>query len=125
MKGRHLVRFLAGMIGYSVLLPLSLIALSNAQSDGPAAIVVAVLPVVPLFLALSGILGAMRALDELQRRIQLEAVVIAGLLTAFVTFTYGLMEASELAPEISMIWVLPFMVIVWGIAAAVGARRYG
>jgi hypothetical protein len=121
---RFALRAAAGMIGYSVLLPLSLVVLRRGQLEQGAAIAVALLPALPLFLVLNATVGAVRAQDELHRRIQLEGALISALVTAFVTFTYGLLEINELVSAIPMIWVLPFMVMVWGIAVAIGGRRY-
>lgn len=69
-------------------------------------------PVLPgLFLILS--MGyALSSLDELQRRIQVEAIAIGFGITALITLTYGLMGMSG-APEPSWMWIPVIMTFAW------------
>jgi hypothetical protein len=62
-------------------------------------------------------------MDELQRRLHLEALGFAFGASAILTFAYGLMENAGL-PRLSYIWVLPAMVLLWGLGAAVASWRY-
>jgi hypothetical protein len=66
----------------------------------------------------------MRRLDELQRRVQLEALAAAFFVTGIVGAGYGFLEAAGL-PHIDWgSWLWPFMAFVWGGATIVAARRY-
>jgi len=49
---------------------------------------------------------------------------VTTLLTGAITFSYGLLEATELLPPVSMVFVAPFMISVWGIANVIISRRY-
>jgi hypothetical protein len=119
-------RFIAGMLGYIILLPASLLLLNSERPDNVAvAVVVALIPVLPFLYAMFAVVGNVRRQDEMQRRIHLEAVLITALLTGAATFSYGLLEAAELAPDLSMVFVAPFMIVVWGIANVLISRRYG
>jgi len=62
-------------------------------------------------------------MDELQRRIHLEALGFAFGATAILTFAYGFLENAGL-PRLSYIWILPAMVVLWGVGAAVASWRY-
>jgi hypothetical protein len=62
-------------------------------------------------------------MDELQRRIHLNAVGFGFGATAIITFTYGFLELVGF-PAISYIWVLPLMTALWGVGAVVATRRY-
>ena len=53
-------------------------------------------------------------MDELQRRIQLEAFAFGFGATGFVTFSYGLLTYVGF-PVISWVWIFPLMVALWGI----------
>ncbi|MEZ4594692.1 MAG: hypothetical protein R3D55_26635 [Chloroflexota bacterium] len=122
---RYLVRFILGMAGYSILLPLSLIVADSQRAVQPwLAVLVALMPVAPFLLAMTAVLHNVRSQDELQRRIHLEAVLVTTLLTGAVTFSYGLLEASELVPPLPTFLIAPFMIAVWGIANQVISRRY-
>jgi hypothetical protein len=125
LLGRTTIRFIAGMVGYAILLPASILVLGRAQLSGTfVAVVIALLPVLPFLLAMSAVVSHVRQQDELQRRIHLEAVVIAALLTGAVTFSYGLLEANDLVPHLSLTWIAPLMIAIWGVAAAIISRHY-
>jgi hypothetical protein len=62
-------------------------------------------------------------MDELQRRIQLEALALASDGTALLTFSYGFLENVGF-PHLSLFWVLPLMCALWGLGAGVAGRKY-
>ncbi len=62
-------------------------------------------------------------MDELQRRIQLEAFAFSFGATGIVTFSYGLLTYVGF-PVISWVWIFPLMVALWGISQGVAVRRY-
>ena len=122
---KYLIRFIMGMVGYSILLPLSLIVVGDGRVEQPwLAVLVALLPIAPFVNAMTAVLHNVREQDELQRRIHLEAVLVTTLLTGAVTFSYGLLEASELVPPLPTVFIAPFMIAVWGITHTVISRRY-
>ncbi len=125
-ESKHLRRFVAGMLGYVILLPASLLLLNSGRVGNTAvAVIVALLPVLPFLYAMAAVIGNVRQQDEMQRRIHLEAVLITTLLTGAATFSYGLLESAELVPELSMVFVAPFMIALWGITNTLVSRRYG
>lgn len=120
-----LIRFVGGMVGYSVLLIISLLLLGRKQIDSLAlAVVISLIPMLPLVMAITAVVRNVQHQDELARRIHLEAVLITALVTGGLTFSYGLLEATELVPPLSMTVVGPFMIVVWGITSHVISRRY-
>jgi hypothetical protein len=62
-------------------------------------------------------------MDELQRKIQLEAVVFGFCGTALLTFSYGFLENAGF-PHLNWIWIFPLMAALWGLGQAIAARRY-
>lgn len=122
---KYLVRFILGMVGYSILLPLSLILVGDGRVEQPwLAVLVTLLPIAPFLNAMAAVLHNVRSQDELPRRIHLEAVLVTTLLTGALTFSYGLLEATELVPPLPTVFIAPFMIAVWGIANLVISRRY-
>ena len=119
---RYVIEFGGAMLAYVVLLPLSIFAYRAVDQDVLRAMV-AVVPVVPTLLGLAAILRAVRRMDELERRIHFEAVAFAFAATALLTFTYGLLENVDF-PRISLTWILPLMVALWGLGQALARRRY-
>ena len=118
----YLKEFGGAMLAYTIVLPIS-IALINAHPHAAWRAPVALTPIVPAALALWAFVRQMRRLDELQRRIQFEALAISFGATALLTFSYGFLENAGF-PHISLIWILPLMVALWGVSLAVSSLRY-
>ncbi|WP_420628588.1 hypothetical protein [Candidatus Leptofilum sp.] len=122
---KYLVRFIIGMAGYSILLPISLIVVGGGRVQQPwLAILIALLPIAPFLIAMTATVQNVRHQDEMQHRIHLEAILVTTLLTGAITFSYGLLEALELVPALPTVLIAPFMIVVWGIANRVITRRY-
>ncbi len=85
--------------------------------------VVALLPVLPAALVLSIFVRALTHLDEMQKRIQMQAFGFSLGATALITFGYGFLEGVGL-PHLSWTFVLPLMAILWGVGTAIFTLRY-
>ena len=88
---------------------------------------VAVLPVLPIAWMMHAALRYLREIDELQRRIETEAIGAASLLVALVYFAGGMLEKAEVIgmdAGVAMIWVFPMLCGLYGIAKMVLTRRY-
>ena len=118
----YLIEFGGSMLAYTVVLIAALL-LIQAYPQAPWRVPIAVAPVIPICFALWAFIRALGRMDELQRRIQLDAVGFGFGATAIITFTYGFLEQVGF-PHLSYIWVLPLMVVLWGAGAVVSARRY-
>ncbi|MDQ6768345.1 MAG: hypothetical protein M3Z41_11100 [Candidatus Eremiobacteraeota bacterium] len=118
----YMVEFGAAMLAYCVVLPLSLVYIAH-HPQAPLRYAIALSPVVPLLFALAALLRFLGLIDELHRRIQLDAFAFAAGATGLCTFAYAMLENVG-APRIGFEWVLPFTIVVWGLAAAVSSRRY-
>jgi hypothetical protein len=111
------------MLAYGVTLAIS-IKLVEAGMVPKAWQSVAVLtPMLPCGFALWAILRQLGRLDELQRRVQLDAVGLAFAGTAMLTFGYGFLEGVGF-PRLSMFVIWPVMAALWLIGGFVAARRY-
>lgn len=119
---RYLKEFGTAMTWYAVLvLGVSYLA----REAAPAARVgLAVLPMLPLTLALRAALGFFRRADEFARQRQLEAVSFAFVTGVMLSLSYGLLEAIADLPRISWTWVGPLFIALWGIGGVIAARRY-
>lgn len=122
---KQLVRFVAAMVAYSILLPASLLLISADRIESTLIRqLIALLPVIPFLFAITAVINNARHMDELQQRIHLESILITTLLTGGLSFSYGLLEANNLAPHLPPIFIAPFMIVVWGISTILIARRY-
>jgi hypothetical protein len=81
------------------------------------------LPVFPAALVLSIFIRALTRLDELQKRIQMQAFGFSLGATALLTFAYGFLEGAGL-PHISWTFILPLIAILWGVGTAIFSIRY-
>jgi len=95
----------------------------KANPDADWRYYVAVLPVAPAGFVIWLFVRALSRLDELQRRIQMEAFGFALGTTALVTFGYGFLEGVGL-PHLNWTYVLPLMAVLWGVGTAIFRWRY-
>ncbi len=87
-------------------------------------IVAAIVPIIPALMMLRAYITFVNGIDEFQRRIQSEAVMIAAGVTGFGTFTYGFLEEWAGFPHLPLIWVLPILIGSWGVALCIVRLRY-
>lgn len=119
----YVIQFGGAMAAYAVVLIASIAVIQHTSLPALLRAVVAVAPAIPTIFALFAFVRFLGRMDELQRRIQLEALGFAFGATAILTFAYGFLENAGL-PQLSYIWVLPVMVALWGLGAAVASRHY-
>lgn len=122
---RYFREFIYSMIAYILTLSVSLIGL-GFFADYPlnaARIIVALAPVIPIIFMLLSFLKYLSRIDELQQRIQLLAIGFAAGATSLLTFSYGFLENVGF-PPISLLWVFPVMILLWGLGLAFISRRY-
>lgn len=126
--GRRYLRALwPALIGYSLTLFLSLWLIRQGIASLPLRAAVAVLPVLPIALMMGAALRYLREIDELQRRIETEAIGIGSLLVSLLYFAGGLLQKAkviELDAAMAMLWVFPLLCAVYGIAKIVLTKRY-
>ena len=100
------------------------LAIRNLEPPQWAVIILSLLPVAPALLMLRAYIVFNRAMDEFQRRLQSEALIIAAGVTVFASFAYGFLEEWAEFPHIPLIWVFPVFAFVFGIAHLIIGRRY-
>lgn len=105
-----------------------LLAASNILDDrlslaGPLRVVVALLPMIGAAAFAAVVVRKLRACDELQRRIQLDAISGAFLGTALLTLGWGFAESAGV-PKLPTVWIWPIMGTLWVVGLVVARRRY-
>ena len=95
----------------------------SSMPDGVAKIALALLPVIPMIAMAVSIIRRLNAMDEMGRKIQLEALAVAFVCTALTTFSYGFLETAGF-PRMSAFMVWPIMGGDWCVATIIGSRRY-
>jgi hypothetical protein len=119
---RTQIEFGLAMLAYLMILVGSVTVL-QANPTASWRYIVAVLPVLPAALVLSIFVRALTHLDEMQKRIQMQAFGFSLGATALLTFAYGFLEGVGL-PHLSWTFVLPLMAILWGVGMAIFTLRY-
>ena len=122
MCRRDIVRFVAAMAAYIVLLYVARLVLKGHE-DAAWRFAVALTPMIPALFVLLFTVNGIRRMDELQQRMQLEALAFAFGGTAIGTFSYGFLQNVGL-PGLSWHWVWPVMGSLWLVGLAVAHRRY-
>jgi hypothetical protein len=119
---RYMKEFLTSMAAYSIVVPLS-VWLLHGHEHRALGYLLAFLPIVPSVFALWAFLRFFRSLDELQRRIQFEAVAFSFLATCLITLTWAFQQNAGL-PRFDVSWVAPLLIFLWGLGVGIAKRRY-
>ena len=120
------------MIGLSLLSAAMAIgvALLDRANLIPVAVrpVAALSPVVPLIAFFIGIVRWIRGLDELQRMIHLEALVLQFAGVGILVMSYGMLARAELVPDLPATRAFPFLWIslfgFWSFGVLLVRRKY-
>ncbi len=126
LQRRYTREMLIGMGSYTALLFISLLWLRELEAPALRALV-ALLPVAPIALVLRAMVRFIRGVDELQQRIELEAICIAAALVSFAYMTGGFLQAArviDVPASAAMLWVFPLICGTYGVAKSLVARRY-
>jgi hypothetical protein len=124
MKSRQYVKELATtLVAYGVVLVGSIELLTRVDVARPWRDAIALSPMLPAAAMAWIVLRELRRMDELQRRIQLEALGFSFAGTAILTFSYGFLEGLGY-PRLSMFTVWPMLAVLWIVGLALARRRY-
>jgi hypothetical protein len=123
---RYLRALVPAMIGYVVAVLLSVWLLRRVEEPLLRALI-ALLPVPAIALAMRAVVRRIRDADELQRRIELEAVSAAAACVSLGYLAAGFLQRArviDVPSSVAMIWLFPLLGIGIGIAKLVLRRRY-
>lgn len=115
-------RMTAAFVAYAAVLAPS-IPLISAYPDAAWRFPLAIAPILPFVFGILVYVRYLRSVDELQRKIALEALAIAFGASAAITFGYGLLQVAGLpAVNWSFVWVV--MGGCWILGGVYADRRY-
>lgn len=120
---RYLVVLWASLAVYAGALVISLKLLQSGVTDPALQIAIALLPVLGVGMAVFAIVGQIQRLDEMQRRVQLEALALAFVGTAVFTLTYGFLENVGFS-KLPTFAIWPIMASLWLVGTLIGRLRY-
>lgn len=125
---RSYFRGLMGSMSAYVVVLCASIWLLKRVDPLPLRAAIALAPMLPIGFAIRAMVRYVRGLDEMQQRIELEAVSVATVLVSMLYMTGGLLQSAGLlrvSGEVAMIWVFPLVTVAYGVAKGFVARRYG
>jgi hypothetical protein len=124
-KLRGVVGILPAVL-WTIFYILARLALESSELAPWLRVTIALLPIPPFIFFLTFIISHIRSMDELHRRVHLEALAIAFPLTLLLVMTLGLMElAIGLSPEdwsYRHLW--PYLVVFYFFGLVIAWRRY-
>ncbi|HBN54140.1 MAG TPA: hypothetical protein DD456_08975 [Stenotrophomonas sp.] len=126
LRRRYSREMMIAMGAYVVLLVLSITLLKRVEGTALRACI-ALLPVPPIAMTLRAMIRYIRDVDELQQRIELQAVSFAAAFVSLLYLTAGLLQAAkvlDIPASAAMIWVFPLVCLAYGLAKTVVSRRY-
>lgn len=122
-KRRYVLELVLCMLAYAVILILAIWMLRHIPLAGPLRYVVALAPVVPVVFLWLAILRYWGATDELERRVILESLGVAGAITALLAVTYGFLEGVGF-PFLSAWWTWAVFMGAWLVGRIFVSRYY-
>lgn len=121
--GKRYLRISGGaMAAYTAIVPVSIWMLRGREPT-PLGYSIAFLLVIPSIFAMFAFMRMFRGLDQLQRRIQLEAVAFSFLATCLITLTWAFQQNAGL-PRFDVSFVAPLLALLWGLGLCAAKRRY-
>lgn len=117
------VELTAAMGLYALLLVGANMVDHTQHPTGAARMALALTPMIGAVAAAWVIMRKIWRLDELQRRIQLDAIAVSFLATALITFGWGFAQGAG-APSLHAHAIWPMMALFWVVGVAVAHRRY-
>jgi hypothetical protein len=119
------IQSVISMCAFSILLGIAMSVLDAGVLDNHYLLFgIALLPLLPLSIAIKAFIGVVQSMDELQKKIQFESILSSALIISATAVVLGLLEVCELIPHIPVLWVPALMFSVWGCASLVVTRKY-
>jgi len=116
--------FAIAMALYVALVIGAALIIRNFEAPQWLRIVLGLLPLAPALMMLRAYLVFLHAMDEFQRRLQTDALLIATGIIVFGTFAYGFLEEWAGLPHVPLIWVFPIFSFAFGVAHTIIRLRY-
>ena len=120
---RYLREFWLALAAYLVAIVFSVNLIDQTPVGSLLRILWVVVPIIPIGFVLVIFLRYLNDVDELQQRIQLQAIAFSAGAISMLTFAYGVLESVGL-PQLPLIYVFPITMTLWGLSLAFLTRKY-
>lgn len=118
------------MIAYVVVLFASILILKKIGMEAPIYLraLLSLAPIVPIMFVCRALIQFLRDCDELERRIELEAIALSCLFTGLIFLCLGFLASSKLISlgdgALVAIWVFPCLCGLYGVTKCIASWRY-
>jgi len=123
-RGRYTRAMAVAAVLYIGVVALGVTVIDRFAPPAWLTIVLALLPLAPAMIAVRAYLDYFRALDEFQRRVQTEALVVTLAVVTLGAFSYGFLEEWAGFPHVPLFWVFPAVMLTWTVAQIALRARY-
>ena len=106
------IQFAFALLAFLMVL-VGAVTVVEANADVPWKYYVALIPVLPAGLVIWLFVRSLSRLDEVQKRVQVQALGFSLAATAILTFGYGFFEGAGW-PALNGTFILPIMALLWG-----------
>ena len=117
-------RYWVWMGAYVVAIIGGSLVISKPPRLDAAHLVAGIIPLVPLFFALAETFRSVRAMDELQRRIHIDALLLSLLGTIAIVLGVGILQFMADIPLFGVFWLWLPICGLYAIGVFLGQRRY-
>jgi hypothetical protein len=117
-------RFWYWMGGYVVTLLVGTYLVSGRPRPDAAHLAAAIVPMIPLFGALGETYRTILDMDELQKRIHIEGLVLSLIATAAIVLSVGLLQMIAGFPLFTVFWLWVPICGFYALGVHLGRRRY-
>ena len=126
---QYIKAIIPAMLAYVVVLFGSVYALKNAGSEFPLYLRagLSLAPVIPIVLVCRAMIRFLQSCDELERKIELEAIALSCLITGLLFLCLGFLASAKviyLDGGMVAIWVFPALCGLYGLTKCITNWRY-
>ena len=118
------------MVAYVIVLFASIVILKKIGPDGSIFLraLLSLAPVVPIMFVCRSLIQFLRDCDELERKIELEAIALSCLFTGLIFLCLGFLGSSKVISlgdgSLVAIWVFPTLCGLYGATKCIASWRY-
>lgn len=123
-KPKYQLQFLGGLVGYGVLIPLSLVVSENYRLSLTSKMLLSLMPMLPFLLVIHALVRNYQSMDEFWQKIIAESIIWTASITAFATLSLGLLQIYDFIPAVSLIFVFPYMIAILGLSLFFVRKKY-
>lgn len=117
-------RFWLWMVGYMVAILVATLVVPDPPRPDALHLTAALVPGIFILLALRETFLKIRAMDELQRRIHVEGLLLSLLGTIAIVLGVGLLQFIAGIPLFGVFWLWIPICLLYGLGVLLGKRRY-